>query len=337
MFYSKVLLFFLIFLVPLVAADKPNDAPPPLAQAEEEPSLEEHPWLTGPLFSPSAVTIPKGHANYEPYLFVNNNIAYWNNHWKIQGAKQVDNVNLQIALQFGLNDFMDITIGPQGYYSYVGNQDSFEFGDLLVGLGFQLCREGKKWYEAAVKLAIKELFPTGKYSGLNPLKNGTDSAGGGSFQSGLAFTFAKLYHLCEEHFLATRLNFTVTIPSSVKVSGFNTYGGGYGTSGRVQPGTTLLAILGLEYTLNQHWALALDLQNLYSTKTFFSGSAGTTTDGGAIAATTGHPTANVFSVAPAIEYNYNANVGVIAGAWVGIAGRNTPQFASAVVAVNIYV
>ncbi|MCB1827280.1 MAG: hypothetical protein KDH94_02560 [Coxiellaceae bacterium] len=43
---------------------------------------------------------------------------------------------------------------------------------------------------------------------------------------------------------------------------------------------------------------------------------------------------NSFSIAPAIEYNFNGNLGIIAGVWFGVDGRNTPEFASYVFSLD---
>lgn len=37
-----------------------------------------------------------------------------------------------------------------------------------------------------------------------------------------------------------------------------------------------------------------------------------------------------------MEYNFNASVGIIAGVWFTVVGRNSPDFISAVMALNIY-
>lgn len=332
----KQLLFFCSFLTfTHLAGDLPSSQGREIDPTQE--LLEEHPWLTGPLLSPSAVTIPEGHANYEPYVFVNENVAYWNNHWKLQGAPKTDNVNVQVSLQFGLTSWMDFSITPQGFYNQKNGSSNCCFGDLPVALGFQLCKEGKRWYEPAVKISFSEIFPTGQHDKANPDYNGTDLAGGGSFQTGMTICIAKLFRFCGPHFLATRLSLRTVVPASLRVSGFNSYGGGYDTLGRVQPGVSVLAIFGFEYTLDKHWALALDIQNVFTQKTAFWGKEGTTTKNGSIPAKTGAPPADVFSLAPAIEYNFNENIGLIAGAWVAVYGRNATEFVSTIVALNWYV
>ncbi len=62
--------------------------------------------------------------------------------------------------------------------------------------------------------------------------------------------------------LRYRLNAMYGIYSSVAVQGFNTYGGGFGTMGRVTPGAvstvTIVTIVG-EYGMTHRLVLALDI------------------------------------------------------------------------------
>ena len=71
-----------------------------------------------------------------------------------------------------------------------------------------------------------------------------------------------------------------------------------------------------------------DFQYQHSNKNRFSGKKG----GSAPIA----PSSEQISMAPALEYNFNANVGIIGGAWFSVAGRNSTQFISWVLALNIY-
>ncbi|MES2122546.1 MAG: hypothetical protein V4492_07205, partial [Chlamydiota bacterium] len=80
-------------------------------------------------------------------------------------------------------------------------------------------------------------------------------------------------------------------------------------------------------------ALALDIQYQHNNKTRFSGHKGRTRG---VRNVVGGPSSEQFSLAPAFEYNFTYNVGLIAGCWFTVAGRNALEFASGVVAINIY-
>ena len=91
--------------------------------------------------------------------------------------------------------------------------------------------------------------------------------------------------------------------------------------------------LAFEYTLTQNWALALDVLYVHNNHTRFSGHKGSTYG---IPNSVGGPSSEQFSLAPALEYNWSSNCGVIAGVWFSVAGRNTADFINGVVAINIY-
>ena len=59
--------------------------------------------------------------------------------------------------------------------------------------------------------------------------------------------------------LRYRLNAMYGIYSSVAVQGFNTYGGGFGTMGRVTPGAVSTVTIVGEYSVTRRLVLALDI------------------------------------------------------------------------------
>jgi hypothetical protein len=50
----------------------------------------------------------------------------------------------------------------------------------------------------------------------------------------------------------------------------------------------------------------------------------------------GGPSSSQYSLAPAIEYNWSQNIGLIGGVWFTVAGQNISQFNSIVIALNYY-
>jgi hypothetical protein len=68
--------------------------------------------------------------------------------------------------------------------------------------------------------------------------------------------------------------------------------------------------------------------------TRFSGTSGVEMDGDP--ATVGKGYSNLLTVAPALEYLWNQHVGLIAGPWMSLRGRNTSEFFGAVVALYLY-
>jgi len=308
--------------------ERPNDAP-----SSPIPS-NELPWLTGPLLAPSGHVVPVGHINIEPYFYANVLTGSYNEHWKAQNAENNFYNNLfQVPLQIGLMSRWDFVIVPQFSWNHIHGASHWVYNDLPLELEYQIYYDTPGMWPPAVKVSFKASVPLGKYQKFDPNDKGTDAGGSGSWNPGIGLTFSRLFHYTGVHFLATRLALSYTIPNSVHVKGFNSYGGGRHTRGTVYPGPYFSADLGLEYTLAQKWALALDVLYVHSNHTRFKGHKGDT-DG--VPNSVGGPSSEQLSLAPAIEYNWNANCGIIAGVWFSIAGRNTAEFINGIVAINIY-
>ena len=77
----------------------------------------------------------------------------------------------------------------------------------------------------------------------------------------------------------------------------------------------------MEFSLTDHWALATDIVASVFQKDRFRGKT---------KKTVGYPPIIQFSASPAIEYNWNNHLGVIAGSWFTFAGKNYYSFAGLV-------
>ena len=296
-----------------------------LAYAEEEsPPV---PWLTGSLLVPDGHVIPGGYYNVEPYLFSGPVTGAYDNKWHPKKKHNIWVNNPEIPIWIGISEKVDIYLLPQAFMSTSQGTTSAVFGDLFMGFDFQLYENTpKKWYPA-VKFFIREEFPTGKYQKLNPGKNRTDIGGYGSFGTTFGLVFAKMFHLKNYHYYYTNFYVGYNPFTKVRVKGLNVYGGDPTTRGTVYPSSDLIVIWGSQFTLTKHWALALDIQSITSPSTRFKGKTSEPVGSGPM---------RQMSLAPAIEYNLNKNMGIIAGVWFSVAGRNDLQFINGVIAVNFY-
>jgi hypothetical protein len=122
------------------------------------------------------------------------------------------------------------------------------------------------------------------------------------------------------------------------VTDVSAYGTSAGFRGRARPGAAAAADVALELSLSLRWVLALDV--LYQHED------GTAVDGAVVApgggSGAGRPLrlasgdSERWALAPAIECNFNANVGLIAGLKFTAAGRNAPVEQIPAVALNMY-
>ncbi len=107
------------------------------------------------------------------------------------------------------------------------------------------------------------------------------------------------------------------------------YGTDYGFAGRAYPGDTLNVDLAGEYSLTRHWVLALDLVYQSNASTWVRGR----TPAGALGVNSG--SGYWAGLAPAIEYNLSARVGVLFGVRILEWGRNTSGSVTPALALNM--
>jgi hypothetical protein len=325
----------------LYADDLPeytNPPPPEVIEAQLRDAQKEfdeakkmfNPWYAGPLLTPSAHILPPGDVNIQPYLFYTNNYAKFDEHGHSHKIPNIHSFNPQFPVLIGMLSWLDLSFNVQGVWNQANKQYTGFWGDTSVGLGFGLLSEGP--YRPALLFGIKETFPTGRYQKLNPKKGGTDATGAGSYNTTLSFNISKVVWWVTLHPMCFRFSLNYSLPALVSVKGYNAYGGGSGTHGRVHPGNTFQGDLGYEYSFTQKWVAALDIVYSYSRKTTFSGHPGFTAPG--VPATVGGPFNDQLSLAPALEYNPNENLSYLIGTWFSVWGRNSFNFAAAVITVE---
>ncbi len=301
-----------------------------------EPPEQISPWFTGPLLAPSVHTIPMGHVNIEPYLFFWTFTGDYNNHWRSQSADHnFYSLQLELPIWVGITPWLDFTVTPQVFYQFTQDEQSTEFADLPFGIDIQLLNESNTGWQPAIKLAFKAVVPTGKYRNLNPRKLGTDAAGGGNWVPTAVLSFGRILPVGDKNFVSPRLAFSYAVPTPLHVHNSNVYGGTSGTKGTVYPGNIFSFDFGLEYNLTQNWVLANDFYYQHNNKNRFSGNTGFLEPG--VPAVMTRPSSDQFSLAPAIEYNWSNNVGMIGGVWFTFAGRNAARFVTGTIAINIYI
>jgi hypothetical protein len=293
------------------------------------------PLFTGPLLAPSGVTIPKGHINIEPYFFYTDNQGIYNRHWHTNHVNKSHSVSLNpFLITYGLNDFLDMQMSFPLNINRVMGQHGAGISDLNVLLGIQVIRQSENNNLPDLRISLGETFPTGKYNNLNPTKASVEGNGFGVYETALSFNFQKLYKLFN-HYLRNRVILRISSPNDrVNLKGFTSYGGGFGTRGSLHVGNNFVFDTSIEYSLTRNWVGVFEVQVVNRDKTNFWGVPGVTQTGAT--PTIGHGVIDSITLAPAIEYNFSPHLGIIAGSWFTVAGRETSEFISAVIAVNYY-
>ena len=298
--------------------------------ADEEETLDmvfapnPVPWFTGPLLAPSAHTVRPGHIKIQPYFNTFVMEGDYDSHWHVISRPNFYDVNLRVQTKVGLCKRLDFQITPMVRYRETQGQHSFNVGDLPVSLNVQILAARKLGDGPNLKLLLRANIPTGKYRNLNAHRLRTDAMGTGCWfpNGGLALSY--IWHIQGFRYVEIRAFSAYYIGVPVHVKGINTCGGDPGTRGTVYPGNYLDIDVALEYSLSQRWALACDFFYEHFNRDRFSGKT--------TVATT-RPSGEIFSLAPAIEYNWSKRFGVIGGVWFSVAGRNLPQFVNGMLSV----
>jgi hypothetical protein len=292
------------------------------------------PWFTGTLLSTRGSTVDQGHMVVEPYFYVTRFGGLYNNNWRLQSATTNSTYVQQVYFIYGLTSRIDVEFAPQWVRNHSENETVDGFGDFPLQLGFQVMRSPPGSWLPDVRLWAQETFPTGSHNRLSHTATGLGGTGGGSFATTLGIGVQKAIRLTDDHVLRYRLNASYGFYSPVSVQGFNSYGGGFGTDGRVEPGPVTTLTAAGEYTVTRHVVLALDVSFQIADATRFSGANGFTPGGDP--ATVGKGYSEVLTIAPAVEYLWNEHVGIIAGPWFSLRGRNTSEFFGVVAALYLY-
>ena len=334
---SKWLFLFLFTTAIFAQNDNNQFLPSPRKIGKELPAVEAefrtarqmfNPWYAGPLLTGSGHTLPVGMTNVQACLYVADNFARFDDSKKPRSVPTTFHVNPVLNLQFGLLNWLDVNVGLQGFWNKQSAVSGGGYGDTALAFGISLLKEQP--YSPAMKLGITESFPTGTYKNLNPNKLGLDSTGSGSFQTTFSLNLSKvIWQWWLLHPLSVRTSISYTIPTRVKVTRFNTYGGGYNTSGKVSPGHQFAALMGLELVIVKTFNIACDIKYLHTSRTTFSEDSGIDRNGHP--ATNSSPSNQQLSLAPALEYVPTTQLGFVAGVWFTVYGRNASDFISGVI------
>jgi hypothetical protein len=326
-FTTRALFLSLGLTLAASAASAADDAPQPARQERADA------WWTGPLLAPNASTFPAGHALVEAYVFdVNGNGQYDRSrrHEPAAGGHELGSLTYLI---YGLTDRVSVGLLPRFVYDEPAgapNSSSPGVGDLgaQVQIGLTSFHEGS-WVPATA-VVLGATFPTGRY---DRLTNPADGFGAGAYSTSLSWYSQDYLWLPNGRILRVRLDLTYAISNSANVADQSVYGTGVGFRGHAHPGDSFTADTAAEYSLTRNWVLATDLVWVHNSSTRLTGSEPAA--GGPAVIDTQSGSSEYLAVAPAIEYNFSSRVGVIVGARIFVAGRNTGSSVTTAAAINM--
>ncbi len=284
------------------------------------------PWFTGPLLAPSARVVAAGHMKLQIYWDTFANIADDDSDWKAKSIENFYTEELRTQIKIGLFDRVDFQVAPRIVYHFTEHARAFNVGDLPFAFGLQILRQRTIHNGPNLKLSLIGNAPTGKYQHLNAHKKKTDASGSGCWFPGIGLFLSQLWYFSGPHYLDVRWTASYRFGVPVHVRGFNTYGGDNTTKGTVYPGNYWTLDSALQYSLTRNWVAACDFRYRHLNRTRFSGHGLKST----------RHSGEEWSLAPAIEYNFSRDLGIIGGVWFSIAGRNVPQFVNGILSLVSY-
>jgi hypothetical protein len=277
----------------------------PAAAQETRQSLDDA-WWTGPLLANSSNTLPQGHWLVEPYLY---DVITAHSH--SAGTSTYILYGLVNRLSVGINPTAGIGAGPQ-------------LGDLTLIGQFRLTQFHEGSWIPTTAIVAREVLPTGKYDNLGHRPD--NGLGAGAYTSQLGLYSQEFFWLPNGRVLRVRFDVTQSVYSTtVPLNGVSVYGTGQDFHGHANPGPATALDAAAEYSITRNWVFAID--NTYTLD--FN----TPVTGYNVRLKSGSSTPLGF--APAIEYNWSPRYGVILGARIIPAMRNTTPSITPVVAVNM--
>ncbi len=290
-------------------------------------------WWTGPLLAPNASTFPAGHALVETYVFDVNSNGQFDRSGRHQPAAGGHELGSLTYLIYGLTDRVSVGLLPRFFFDEppgAPNSSSPGIGDFgaQVQVGLTSFHEGSLVPATAVVLA--ETFPTGRY---DTLANPADGFGAGVYTTALSWYSQDYLWLPNGRILRVRLDLTYAISGAASLRDQSVYGTPLGFRGRAYPGDSFTADAAAEYSVTRNWVLATDLVWVHNASTRLAGSEPAA--GGSFPVDTQSGSSEYFAVAPAVEYNFSSRVGVIFGARIFVAGRNTGSSVTTAAAINM--
>ena len=289
-------------------------------------------WWTGPMLAPSANTLPQGHFLIEPYFYDVTTQGFINaKGTRISVPHENSFGSLTYAL-YGVANKFTVGMIPTFGYNEVSNGPSgagVGVGDLTVQAQYRLHLFREESWIPTISIAVQETLPTGKYDQLG--NRPSDGLGAGAFTTSPGFYSQTFFWLPNGRILRMRLNVVPSFSRSVSIQDLSVYGTSAGFRGHAKPGPAVFVDAAWEYSITKHWVLALDATYRYQ---------GNTPVGGYNISDPTQPIRSnsvdteAFGLAPAIEYNLKRNLGVLLGARVVPAGRNTAFTITPAIAVN---
>jgi hypothetical protein len=280
-------------------------------------------WWTGPLLTASAATLPRGHVLVEPYFY-----EVISRDFRHYGSRSY--------VLYGLTD--DVTVGaiPIVGHNRIrggGSGSGVGLGDVTLMAQYRLTQFRPGGWVPTISAVVQQSLPSGRHDRLG--KRPGNGLGTGAYATTIALYSQTYFWMPNGRILRARLNLARSFANRARVDGVSVYGTGAGFSGHARPGATFEVSAAVEYSLTRNWVLALDIVHNRQSPTRVSGEDQADPANPRAVNYRSRPYRG-FAIAPAIEYNWTGNLGVIFGARVIPASSGRAASITPAMAINMF-
>jgi len=289
-------------------------------------------WWTGPLLAPNASTLPRGHILIEPYLYDVTTQGFYDSSGTRHSVPHANEFGSLTYINYGLANRFTVGLLPTFDYTEVSeglNSSGIGVGDLTAQAQYRLHLFHEGGWIPTTSINVQETFPTGKYDQLGDRPS--DGLGSGAYSTTLALYTQTFFWMPNGRVLRARFNLSQAFSRAVNLEDVSVYGTAQGFRGHANPGSVFLIDVAAEYSLTRHWVLACDATYRHQYNTPVTGY-NISNPAATVAFNSG--SSQAFGFAPAFEYNFNSKVGVILGARLFPAGKNTTDSITPAIAIN---
>ena len=275
-------------------------------------------WWTGPMLASSAATMPRGHFLIEPYLF---DVI----------SRHANGIGSLTYMNYGLADRVTVGLIPTFGFNRVSNGPSssrVQLGDVTAQAQYRLTKFQEGSWVPTTSFNLQETFPTGKYDRLG--NRPSDGFGSGAYTMTVSLYSQTYFWLPNRRILRARCDLSQAFSNTVNVQDVSVYGTSAGFRGHAKPGNSFFVDLAGEYSMTRRWVLALDVTYRHNNNTLVTGASVLDSN---IRLNSG--SSDAFGFAPAIEYNWKPNLGVLLGTRVIPSSHNTSATITPAVGINI--
>ncbi len=278
------------------------------------------------MLAAGAGTLPRGHFLFEPYLY--DVIQYGSFDRKGIGSAtpHSNGFGSLTYILYGLTDRFTAGVIPTAGFNTVSNGPSSSrigVGDVSLVTQYRLAQYHKGSWIPTASINVQESLPTGQYDRLGDRP--TDGFGNGDYATEVSLYTQTYFWMPNGRILRARLNASQTFSGKAFINGVSVYGTSPGFRGYAHPGNSFSLDIAQEYSVTENWVLAMD--------EYYRHGANTTVTGNNSVMNLG--TNDTYALAPAVEYNWTPNVGVLLGVRLIPAGHNSSITITPVAAINI--